>query len=186
MNKFEFMKQLEAGLAKLPVGERNDILRDYEEHFAIGLEAGKSEEETCRSLGAPRQIVKEIMAMYHIEKIEQQPSTGNIFSATMAALGLGFLNLVFVLGPFMALVGIVIAGWAVGLSFVIILPTYFIGLIFPYNYFELFELFLCLTATAIGIFLLIGMKFATQSLGKLFVRYLKFNLSIVKRGYKNE
>lgn len=33
MTKEQFLKQLQAGLKKLPQEERKDIIHDYEEHF---------------------------------------------------------------------------------------------------------------------------------------------------------
>ena len=50
MNKTEFMKVLATELSKLSAAEKADILYDYEEHFTIGLEQGKSEEEIVADL----------------------------------------------------------------------------------------------------------------------------------------
>jgi uncharacterized membrane protein len=37
VTKEEFLKQLDTALKSLPTEEREDIFRDYQEHFAIGL-----------------------------------------------------------------------------------------------------------------------------------------------------
>lgn len=58
MTKDKFLQQLRHSLKKLSKEEVADILQDYEEHFAFGLEAGKSEEEIAASLGSPAQIAK--------------------------------------------------------------------------------------------------------------------------------
>jgi uncharacterized membrane protein len=50
MNKEQIIKQLDSGLKRLSKEERQDILQDYEEHFAIGLAEGKSEEMIANSL----------------------------------------------------------------------------------------------------------------------------------------
>ena len=65
MAKNNFLKELSKLLKKLPEEERIDILQDYEDHFAFGLEEGKTEEEIVKSLGSPSQIAKEILANYH-------------------------------------------------------------------------------------------------------------------------
>ena len=75
---------------RLSEKERADILKDYEEHFTFGLEEGKREEEIVASLGSPAQIAKELLADYHIEKVTTSATTGNVFRAIWAVIGLGF------------------------------------------------------------------------------------------------
>ena len=100
MNKEQFLKQLEASLKRLSIEERQDILQDYEEYFAIGMEKGKSEQEISASLGNPKQIAKELLASYHLDMVEQTTSAGNILRAVWAVIGLGFFNILIVLGTF--------------------------------------------------------------------------------------
>lgn len=56
MNKEEFLREIEKSLDKISEKERAEILYDYEEHFMIGKENGKSEEEICLELGSPKEI----------------------------------------------------------------------------------------------------------------------------------
>ncbi|GLC30828.1 DUF1700 domain-containing protein [Clostridium omnivorum] len=56
MNKDEFLREIEKSLDKISEKERTEILYDYEEHFMIGKENGKSEEEICLELGSPKEI----------------------------------------------------------------------------------------------------------------------------------
>lgn len=90
MNREQFLKSLENGLKKLPQEECDDILHDFEEHFSNGLTDGKTEEQISDALGSPKQIAKELVAASHIEKMEATPTTGNIFRAVWAVIGLGF------------------------------------------------------------------------------------------------
>lgn len=53
MTKTEFLQQLYDHLSVLETAERNDIIADFEEHFAAGLEKGKTEEQICAELGNP-------------------------------------------------------------------------------------------------------------------------------------
>lgn len=92
MTKEQFLRQLESALKKLPKAEREDILQDYSEHFSIGMEEGKTEEEIASALGSPHQIAKELLATYHVEKVEATATTGNILRAIWAVIGLGFFN----------------------------------------------------------------------------------------------
>ena len=48
--------------------------------------------------------------------------------------------------------------------------------------FQLFDLFAALAFCGMGIFVGIGMFLATKALSKGFIRYLQFNVSLVKRG----
>ncbi|MGE7877606.1 DUF1700 domain-containing protein [Peribacillus muralis] len=182
MNKEQFLKQLNDSLKKLSLEERQDILQDYEEYFAIGMEQGKTDQEISTSLGNPKQISRELLATYHLGQVEQSTSAGNVMRAVWAVIGLGFFNLVIVLGPFIALVGVVIAGWASAIAF--ILAPVFALLNLMVSSFQLFDLFFALALCGIGIFMAMGMFVATRALTKGFIRYLKFNASLVKGGLK--
>lgn len=58
MTKNDFLNALYRALLYLPAKERQEILQDYEEHFAAGLEQGKTEAEICASLGNPEEIAQ--------------------------------------------------------------------------------------------------------------------------------
>ena len=183
MNKEQFLKHLEASLKRLSLEERQDILQDYEEYFTIGIDKGKSEQEIAASLGNLRQIAKELLASYHLQQVEHTTSAGNIIRAVWAVIGLGFFNLVIVLGPLIALLGLVFSGWVMSVAFILapfgILINLFIG------EFRLFDLFASIGLCGIGIFIAMGMYVATKALFKGFIRYMKFNVSLVKGGLKH-
>lgn len=183
MNKEEFLKQLDASLKGLSLEERQDILQDYEEYFEIGLEKGKTEQEISEALGNPKQISKELLASYRLGQVEETTSAGNVMRAVWAVIGLGFFNIVIVLGPFIALLGVVIAGWASAIGFILAPFGVLLNLIL--GSFQLFDLFFALGLCGIGIFIAMGMFVATSALIKGFIRYLKFNVSLVKGGLKH-
>jgi len=54
MNKDDYLKELTRLLWKLPKDERDDVVSDYHEHFIIGIEKGRSEEEIAKALGNPK------------------------------------------------------------------------------------------------------------------------------------
>src|SRR5690606_2257443 len=185
MNKYQFMNILESSLAKLPADEREVILRDFDDHFSFAMEEGKKEEEIAKSLGAPQQIAKELLATYRLEQVEQNGSASNIFRAVWAVIGLGFFNLFIVLAPFLTLVSILIAGWIVGISFIgspllVLIDT----IITPAN-FVLFDVFMSIFLAGLGLFIMIGMYYVTKYLMRIFVRYLNFNVKVVKGGQSN-
>ena len=186
MTKEQFLKQLHAGLQKLPQEERKDILHDYEEHFFLGMKEGKTEEEIANSLGAPQQITKELLASYHLEKVKNKVSTGNIFRAVWAVIGLGFFNLVIVLGPFIAAAALILSGWIVGVSFILSPILILVDSAFHPGSFAFFKLFMTILLVGLGIFIVIGMYYITRVSSKGFINYLKFNVKLVKGGLNHD
>jgi len=59
MNKNEFINELKAELIKNKISDIEDIIEEYEEHFAFKIDEGKSEEEIAIKLGEPKTIAKE-------------------------------------------------------------------------------------------------------------------------------
>lgn len=53
MTKTEFLQQLYNHLQPLSPDERDEVIQDFEEHFSVGLEIGKTEEQICQELGNP-------------------------------------------------------------------------------------------------------------------------------------
>ncbi|PAV27948.1 hypothetical protein CIL05_18935 [Virgibacillus profundi] len=186
MNREQFLKQLNASLKKLSDEEKEDILQDFEEHFDIGKSEGKPEEEISKSLGSPNQIGKELIATHYLGKAEDHYSAGNIFRAVWAVIGLGFFNLVIVLGPFIAILSVVLAGWITGLAFIISPLLVLINVVIYPGAFELFDLFFSIALTGLGILIAIGMLYVTRFITTGFVRYLNYNAKLVKGGLKHE
>ncbi|MEK4025932.1 MULTISPECIES: HAAS signaling domain-containing protein [unclassified Sporosarcina] len=182
MNKKKFFTHLKNNLTKLPHEERQEILQDYEEYFAIGQLDGKSEEQIATSLGSPKTIGKELSAAYHLEKAETTGSTGNLLRAIWAVIGLGFFNLIIVLGPFIALVALIVSGWVTGIGFTAAPLLILLNPILAPGTFELFDLFNSLALCGLGLFISIGMLYATKYFMNGFIRYMKFNGKLVKGG----
>jgi len=178
------MKKLELALQQLKAEEREAIIEDFQEHFAIGKQQGKSEDEIATSLGEPQQIAKEMLASYHLESVGKQATAGNVVRATWAVIGLSFFNLVVVLGPFVAFASVIVAGWVSGVGLMLSpLLVILAAIVFP-DQFEWFNLFSSLIIAGIGILLSFGMYYLTRWMRIGFVRYLKYNSSLVKGGIK--
>ncbi|WP_047984962.1 HAAS signaling domain-containing protein [Ornithinibacillus californiensis] len=185
MNREQFLSKLNDSLKRLPSSEREEILQDFREHFEIGMSEGKSEEDIASGLGSPQQIAKELVATYRLEQVGETANTGNVLRAVWAVIGLGFFNLVIVLGPFVALAAIVLSGWVSGLSLVLSPVLYLVNVIIYPEIFAAYDLFFTLFLSGLGIFIFIGMFYVTRWLSKGFVKYLNFNVRMVKGGMKD-
>lgn len=190
MNRAEFLKTLDRTLSGMSYDEKKEILADYEEHFRMGLGEGKTEEEIAASLGDPRALGKVYNADALVEKAQVKRSAGNIFRAALAVVSLSFFNLVFVVGLFFGLLGALIGLWAAGVSLalsgVAVFISSFMAPALPWLQLELdattaFGLaFIGLGLTALGVLACIGLYYVTAGACKLVVRYLRFNLRIIK------
>jgi len=109
MLREEFISRLEKLLRSIPEEDRNDIIYDYHEHIEIAVNNGLDEEKVISSLGSPESIAKQYRVKQYITKAESTGSTTSAFRAILATLGLGFFNIVFILGPFLAICGVLLA-----------------------------------------------------------------------------
>ena len=186
MNKNEFMKELSRNLPNLQEEEKQDILTDYDEYFTIGIEQGRSEEDIAISLGEPRTIAKQLKANYMIEKAQNTKSSGNMFRAVIAAVGLGFLNIM-LLGPFIGIVGIMIGLYATAFGFTIsgigiVLGTFLKPIFSQYISMDvnwIISIAIGIGLSALGSLMFIGCKHLTKWLYKVTIKYLKTNIKII-------
>jgi uncharacterized membrane protein len=184
---------LDRCLGNISYQQKKEILYDYEEHFSIGIENGKTEEEIADSLGNPQNIAKQFKADCLLKIAETEKSTGNVFRAVLAVVGLGFFNLVFVFGPFMGVVGVLIGLFAAALGISVsgiallaasILYPIYPGLVsmpygFPFN--QTAFMFISVGLACLGILFTIGVWKLCQGFYNLTLKYLKANLNIIKR-----
>src|SRR5215471_14289825 len=68
MNRSTFLSHLRAGLDGLPPHDADEIIRDYETHFADGAAAGRSEEDVAAALGDPDRLAKELRAELSLQR----------------------------------------------------------------------------------------------------------------------
>lgn len=191
MNKNQFISELDRNLNGIPYEEKKEIFYDYEEHFRIGLEKGKTEDEICIALGDPKTIAKNYKADYTIEEARKDPSSSNVLKAVFAAVSLTFFNLIFVLIPFIlmwvvaivlfaAALVVVSSGFGVFLSSLIPHIPHFIGL-FSININPTASILIGIGITCIGILFLIGDIYLSKYFYVLTVKYLNWNISIIKK-----
>lgn len=196
MNKNEFLTKLSNLLSDLPSDERREILFDYEEHFSIGLEEGKTEDDIIAGLGNPNSIAKQYKANYIVTQAEVNPSPSNILKAVFATIVLGFFNLVFVLGPFLGFVGVLIGLFAASIGIIIAGISIFgvtalgpaLGPLSAYVTLPVgmisntgATLFFSIGLTSLGLLFIIGNCYLARWLYIVTIKYLKLNLRIIRR-----
>lgn len=192
VNKNEYLNQLRQELSGLSTADIEDIIRDQEEYFRDALSNGRSEDQVVSSLGEPSQLAKELKAEYQIKAATREdkfiPKTKNTFDAVLALCVLAPFNLIFVLGPFLGLCGIVISFWTTGISLagasiaVALAALVTIFMLGPVLGLTIF--FGSLTFLGLTLLLLYAMFFVTKWLLQLTVSYLKWNAKFVTQGNK--
>lgn len=121
MQRNEYLNSLRSYLKGLPENEIREILLDYEEHFAIGRDKGKTDEEIVLELGAPNEVadsIRQTLGKEQDSSGKQPPSPGNTDGTRklLILILLIGLNLVFVLGPFLGIVGFLFGIFAAGVG----------------------------------------------------------------------
>lgn len=189
MKKQDFLNQLRKELDGLPSIDLEDILRDQEEMINDAIASGRDEEAVIKSFGDPKDLAKSLKAEIKIEKAvdEKQISkqARNLFAAVGALLVLAPFNLIFVLGPFLAIMGILFAGWVVTLVFgllaFVMMFIFFGELLFLGTALtvQLSTFFTFLGSIGFSILLVVGMYFITKWVFKLILSYLRWNLNFI-------
>jgi len=191
MKKSEFMAELKRSLRRMSDAERKEILSDYEEHFRSAAAEGRDEEEIAGSLGSPRVLGRS----YEIDALLVPEKTGGVRAvsvarALVASVSLTFFNIIFVLGPMIGLVGIMIGLWAGAVSLplaglaaifspfaALIVPGYF-SLAFPQ---AAFLFFAGIGVAGLGLLAVIGMWKLSRLFVLMVAAYVRFNARIVTR-----
>lgn len=193
MNKTEFLNTLNLSLSDFKEEERKDILYDYEEHFRIGEEKGKSEDELINELGDPNNIANQYRASSESESVkpgkqmnyEQRP----IGISIMVAFAMILFNLIFIIGPYLGLVGCLIGFFAGAIGITIggagIIIALIIWPIFP-NFVHIPSgipmmafILVGIGTIALGLLFLIGMCYAAKFFWEITVKYVKWNIKVI-------
>lgn len=204
MNKSEFLANLRAHLSVLPPEEQNELLEDYEAHFAFGLQSGRTEQEIVLELGDPAELAKEAIDnrfvpqkhVYWFGGAEPAaapgaaiPPTGgypneagvqrrSAFASVMVYIGLFFINLI--------AVPLLLSFWAVVVSFAVsaaagILSPLLLGLEYLWHG-DIFKakIFASIAYVGLGILLIVVTRYAYKGMLWLSIAYLRWNVRIAK------
>lgn len=193
MTQREFIDIMSHHLKGLTESEKKDILSDYEEHFAIGRQAGKSEEEIAAALGDPKGLAKQYRAETMVRRVQEKHTVANVINVIIAALALGMFNLIFVLPLFFTVLGILIgllaASVGVALGGLAAAVGSLVALIIPWEVPAIVSgmgLFSGIGLTALGLLMGVGCFYIIKYTGIGLVKYVKFNIDIASGKRRQE
>jgi uncharacterized membrane protein len=135
MTRGEFLGELRAGLTGLRQQDIEDIIADYESHFADGRAAGRSEQEVAAALGDPARLARELRVEAGFRRWQDQKSAGNLAGIVIALLGLATIDFMLllpaagtVIGIFVGFAAVVLALFVCGIMLLVsLLPIGFLA-----------------------------------------------------------
>ncbi|NLB52678.1 MAG: DUF1700 domain-containing protein [Syntrophomonadaceae bacterium] len=190
-----FLAELEQFLKELPERNRRLLIAKYREHFLLNMNSGKTEDEIIAFLGNPKTIARYLTANYLVEKAEADTTVKNIFKAVLGSMGLGVFNLAFFFGPFLGLIGALLALFIAGLgvSFIgaVVLSGVFSYPVIPVisippdlyadNVTRIGTLFLSIGLVSFGLLFLVGDYILARIFYLGTLKHLRFHLGSLKQ-----
>ncbi|MFB9325872.1 hypothetical protein ACFFSY_08020 [Paenibacillus aurantiacus] len=175
----QYLQQLWDLLAPVPEGQRKEWMYDYEEHFRMAAAQGRSDAEAASELGDPRQIARELLLGYRVEEAARSGRISSVSRAVLTTVSMGFFNLIFVLGPYVGLLAVILALWVVvGALALSSLYAVYEGL-FGEAFNRVQGAFIAMTLIGLSMLAGAGMKVVTRGFMRMTVNYLKFNSRII-------
>jgi uncharacterized membrane protein len=180
LNKNQYLSELQDLLKEMDRESREELLYDYKEHFDVAKVEGRTETEVAKELGSPKVVARELLADYKISKAEKHRSVKNIVSAVVASLSLGFLNSVFIIGPVVGIFGLFVGCFVLAIA-LSLSPLIVFGSLFFDGYMNSWlTIFSSFILCSLGVMLCIGLMKIGKFLYTVLIRYIKFNVNIVK------
>lgn len=182
MNKLQFLQQFRQAIKMMPKKEKDELLEDYETHFAFGQQAGKTEEEISLELGNPLELAHGALEDYQRNSSYTMKKSASTTRTIFAVIGLFSLNFI------LAIVPLGIAIWATWLSFIISAAAMIVSpaLVFI-NYlitsqFVIGQFFAAIMISGIGILLGLAFIYVGKLLLKVTKSYYHWNIRVIKGG----
>ena len=156
----------------------------------MGMENEKTEEEISESLGNPKVLGKSFKIETLLGEDKERSRAVSVLRAALTSLSLGFISVVFILGPFVALISVFASLWAVagalalsgvGAIFLLILQPLFPEIIVYGGQNIAFVIFSSIGISALGFLGILGMIRLSKYVFLVIEKYIKFNVRIVKK-----
>lgn len=174
MGKNDFIKKLNKHLKDIPDEERQDIIRDFDEHFWMAEEEGKNEQQIANDLGDPKALAKSLRANFFINQAKTNTSWNDMRNALAASIGLSVFNFIFILSPFLLIITIILSLIVVGPLTMILSFALFFQIEFMQALFNGLIFFGC------GLFLFVSGIYLAKNFYRLFIKYLEWNKKVIR------
>ena len=104
----EFLAALRAGLRGVPADSIDEIIADYDTHFAEGQAANRREQDVAAALGNPWALAEDLKMELRISRWEAVPSLRSAVQMVVGAIALRTLNaaLIVVVLPLMVVIAL--------------------------------------------------------------------------------
>ncbi|MEN0645415.1 DUF1700 domain-containing protein [Alkalicoccobacillus gibsonii] len=185
MKQSEFLKALRMHLTYMSEQEKNEIIREYAMHFKEGEQDNEDAEKVSRQLGDPRELAKELNAVHAVRRVEEKKSLSHLFHAVVSIGGLSIWNLfvMFLCFGLLLLVSPVVFAFVIAVPIMIASPVILLvlGFVFGFDMITLKEITEVTRAVIIGSALAVVGYLIAKALVSLFIRHLKWNVSLLKR-----
>jgi uncharacterized membrane protein len=109
MTRQEFIARLRSGLSGMPEAARAEIVADYEAHFSEAAAAGRSETDVAAALGDPDRLARELRAEAGLKRWESERNPQAAAAAVFAVVGLGAIDVLFLLPILVGVVSVLCA-----------------------------------------------------------------------------
>jgi uncharacterized membrane protein len=185
MKQSEFLKELEKALSALPEQDRQEILSEQREHFEAARAEGRTDEEIARGLGEPSQLAQAYRVQARMDRAERAEGLKDqgtqITHAIFALLVLAPVNLIFVLGPYIGLLGVLFGAWALVFSGAVAGLAVAVQALFAAQpiLFKFSAFFGALGVVSGSVAFAVLMFWVTEFCFKATLAYLKWNLKMV-------
>lgn len=185
MKQSEFLKALRMHLTYMSEQEKNEIIREYAMHFNEGEQDNEGAEQVSRQLGDPKELARELNAVHAVQRVEEKKSLSHLFHAVVSIGGLSMWNLfvMFICLGLFLLVSPVVFAFVIAVPIMIASPVILLvlGFVYGFDMITLKEITELTRAVIIGSALAIVGYLIAKALVSLFIRHLKWNVSLLKR-----
>lgn len=173
MEKEKLLQELEERLKGIPPEDRDKLIDLYKDLIAVAEKNRKEGKESSVSL--PSYPFDE---NFHIPINEKEKTTPHYGRMVLATVSLALFNMIFVLAPFVAIVGIYFSMWIVSFSFVL---SPFISILkMAFGSFEIVEFFLTLILCGLGLMIGVGSMYVGKWLYRISLIYFNWNIKLIK------
>ncbi len=116
MTRSEFLDTLRRRLSGVPAEDVDDVIADYDAHFADGVAAGRSEAEIASALGDPIRLARELRAEAGFRRWETERTPANFRAALFGLIALLAVDFILLLPVLVSLCFAVLIAGIVALS----------------------------------------------------------------------